>query len=138
MKLINLSLCPVKSYFKLLIFDTMKFPLLLFFMMLTSISIFSQTIEYNEIDEFTGIHTIMTKGWKGQFPKKADRIDPYSNLYISMSYSKTKEAIEYFSLNIYLFNVGDMGCMSKHDGKVMLLMDSGETFTFMQRSDTNC
>src|SRR5690606_40914003 len=34
--------------------------------------------------------------------------------------------------------VGDLGCLSKYDGKIMLLMDSGDTFTFMQNSDTDC
>lgn len=117
---------------------SMKATLLSVILLFLSMSIFSQTLDYNKVDDFTGTHIIKTKGWKGQIPKKADRLDQNSHLYISMSYIKTKENDEYFALTVFLFNVGDMGCFSEYDGKAMLLLESGETLTFKQNSDTNC
>lgn len=100
--------------------------------------VISQSIAEDEIDEFTGIRKIITKPWEGNSPKKSDRIDYDGDMYCQMKYYQQKDSTELYFITFYLWTDVDFGCLSKHQGKAIILFENGNTMDIAQSSDTNC
>lgn len=53
-----------------------------------------------------------------------------------MIYNKQDNGTEIFWIKFY--KIVDLGCMSKHDGKAIILFEDGETLELTQVSETDC
>ncbi len=90
------------------------------------------------IDEFTGIQSLYAFEGKGRYQRIKDRIDKLKEVEFSMSYVSNKEGrllVVHFS---FYPRYSDMGCLSKYDGKIILLLDNGKTIECTQNSETDC
>ena len=58
------------------------------------------------------------------------------NTMIGISYYKSKEEVEFY--RIAIIKSIDLGCVSKYDGKRLVLFEDGETLTLQQLSETDC
>lgn len=101
---------------------------------------FSQQIkvEVNQIDDFSGSRIIRTENPINKtFIKMSDYIDKDKVLLFYLSYFKTKEGRENYTINM-IVNSTSIQCLSEYEGKCIILFDNGETMEISQISDTDC
>jgi hypothetical protein len=101
------------------------------------INAYSQKIDRNENDEFTGTRIITTQYGQDKSPRAADKIATEHSVYTKAMYFKD-ESSEIYVINMFFITTIDFGCLSKYDGKMMLLFDDGSTMTLTQTTDTDC
>lgn len=110
------------------------------FLFFVSVPVFSQVEFTKKFDEFTGNTTISTKPislYKEILNRngKLIRTEPKLSLSITIYDSQENEKpIWYLDASFR----GDLGCLSKYSGKLMLLFDDGKTLELHQISDTDC
>lgn len=113
----------------------MKYMLLFLFI---SVSINSQSIITNNVDEFTKVKFIETNITKEKRIKEIDNITvDNGSMYFNLSYFQSDQS-SIFLFNILLYSKNDLGCFSKYDGKIIFLLENGKTIEGKQFSETSC
>jgi hypothetical protein len=121
---------------------------IIFFLNGVTSNLYSQNIflePIKKVDEFTKTLTIDLYPYEEiMFGKKISKFplpvesgkEFYMSASIGVRYIKRENGNEF-----YLFSVKksvDLGCLSKYDGKMMVLFEDGDTITLKQQSDTDC
>lgn len=99
----------------------------LLFLLLYPFMLFSQNIESNKIDEFTGDYTVMTSPQKGKRFKFSDAISTDNNIFLFTGYTLSKKTnYEMYIINISMRIDNNMTCLSKGDKMILLLEDESK------------
>ena len=108
-----------------------------------SFSSFSQIKFEKEKDDFTGAssvnthYTFIDKIRQSENKSEQKKYNQIGNrLALSMKYQKTDQQ-EVYWVNLILNKV-DLGCLSKYDGKMLVLLEDGTSLEFHQVSQTDC
>ena len=104
-------------------------------LILAQIACFSQSIQLDEIDDFTGSRKIITSPWRGKTIKPSDFVDVDKSLLVNTS-CLIKDSITLHTITLYLMS--DIGCLSKYDGKAIILFEDKSKIEIHQLSDTDC
>ena len=63
-------------------------------------------------------------------------VEDENNTIVFINYLKPEDGSEYY--RIVFRKTIDLGCVSKYDGKLLVLFENGETLTLQQQSETDC
>lgn len=125
-----------------------KIPISILFILFTT-SVFGQNITFEtskKLDEFTKALTISVSPKEERLIRKKVEKSDMSLTALQDQYSlpsivrlifrRDDNGSEVYYLNFKLYT--DLGCMSKYDGKAIILFEGGETLELAQISDTDC
>ncbi|UZR93930.1 hypothetical protein [Chondrinema litorale] len=103
------------------------------FLLLSTFSVFGQSIQRNEIDEGTNTRVITTSPWDGEKPETDQ-----PSIYPSFKYIKTDNGRVLYFLSFKILNVDNIGCLREKNGQALIHFANGEEMLLRQQSDTNC